>query len=150
MIKLKINGVPCTGNEGDTILDVARANGIEIPTLCHDDRTEHYGACGVCVVEAAHTPKLLRACATLAAEGMEITVHGARADRVRKVALELLMSDHDGDCIGPCRLACPAGTDCQAYVKQVALGDTREAVRIVKEHMPLPASIGHVCPHPCE
>ena len=150
MINLKINGVLCAGNEGDTILDVARANGIEIPTLCHDDRTEHYGACGVCVVEAAHTPKLLRACSTLAAEGMEITVHGARADRVRKVALELMMSDHDGDCLGPCRLACPAGTDCQAYVKQVALGDTREAVRIVKEHLPLPASIGHVCPHPCE
>ncbi|MBR5708174.1 MAG: (2Fe-2S)-binding protein, partial [Oscillospiraceae bacterium] len=87
-IQLKINGVLCQGREGDTILDVARANGIEIPTLCHDDRTEYYGACGVCVVEAAHTPKLLRACSTLAAEGMEITVHGARADKVRKVALE--------------------------------------------------------------
>ena len=60
------------------------------------------------------------------------------------------MSDHDGDCMGPCRLACPAGTNCQAYVKQVALGNTKEAVRIVKERLPLPASIGHVCPHPCE
>ena len=103
MIKLTINGVPCTGENGETILEIARRHAIEIPTLCHDDATEHYGACGVCVVEAEHTPKLLRACSTLAADGMEITVHGARADKVRKVALELLMSDHDGDCLGPCR-----------------------------------------------
>ena len=87
---------------------------------------------------------------TLAADGMVIDTEGARAVQARRVALELLMSDHDGDCQGPCRLACPAGTDCQAYVKQVALGNTREAVRIVKERLPLPASIGHVCPHPCE
>jgi formate dehydrogenase major subunit len=150
MIKLTINGVPCTGEKGETVLEIARRHGIEIPTLCHDDTTEHYGACGVCVVEAEHTPKLLRACSTLAGDGWVINVDGPRAKQARKVALELLMSDHDGDCLGPCRLACPAGTDCQAYVKQVALGDTREAVRIVKEHLPLPASIGHVCPHPCE
>ena len=150
MIKLTINGVPCTGEQGETILEIARRHGIEIPTLCHDDRTAHYGACGVCVVEAEHTPKLLRACSTVAGDGWVVHVDGPRAKQARKIALELLMSDHDGDCLGPCRLACPAGTDCQAYVKQVALGDTREAVRIVKEHLPLPASIGHVCPHPCE
>ncbi|MCR5648124.1 MAG: FAD-dependent oxidoreductase [Oscillospiraceae bacterium] len=150
MIKLTINGVPCTGEQGETILEIARRHGIEIPTLCHDDRTEHYGACGICVVEAEHTPKLLRACSTLAGDGWVVHVDGPRAKQARKIALELLMSDHDGDCLGPCRLACPAGTDCQAYVKQVALGNTREAVRIVKEHLPLPASIGHVCPHPCE
>ena len=150
MIKLTINGVPCTGEQGETILEIARRHGIEIPTLCHDDRTAHYGACGVCVVEAEHTPKLLRSCSTVAGDGWVVHVDGPRAKQARKIALELLMSDHDGDCLGPCRLACPAGTDCQAYVKQVALGDTREAVRIVKEHLPLPASIGHVCPHPCE
>ena len=150
MIKLTINGVPCTGEQGETILEIARRHGIEIPTLCHDDRTAHYGACGVCVVEAEHTPKLLRACSTVAGDGWVVHVDGPRAKQARKIALELLMSDHDGDCLGPCRLACPAGTDCQAYVKQVALGNPREGVRIVKEKLPLPASIGHVCPHPCE
>ena len=81
---------------------------------------------------------------------MVINTEGKRAVQARKIAFELLMSDHDGDCLGPCRLACPAGTDCQSYVKQVALGNTREAVRIVKEKLPMPASIGYVCPHPCE
>lgn len=149
-IKLTINGISCTGEQGETILDVARRYKIDIPTLCHDDSVAHYGACGVCVVEAENSPKLLRACSTLAADGMVIHTEGERAIQARKIALELLMSDHDGDCLGPCRLACPAGTDCQAYVKQVALGNTREAVRIVKERLPLPACIGYVCPHPCE
>ena len=149
-IKLTINGKLCTGVQGETILTIAARNGIEIPTLCHNDTVAHYGACGLCVVECEGSPKLLRSCSTLAADGMVINTEGARCVQARKVALELLMSDHDGDCLGPCRLACPAGTDCQAYVKQVALGNTREAVRIVKEKLPLPASIGHVCPHPCE
>ncbi|MBQ9412205.1 MAG: FAD-dependent oxidoreductase [Oscillospiraceae bacterium] len=149
-IKLTINGVPCAGQTGETILDIAKRNGIDIPTLCHDGSVAHYGACGVCVVEAENSPKLLRACSTLAADGMVINTEGARCVQARRIALELLMSDHDGDCMGPCRLACPAGTDCQGYVKQVALGNTKEAVRIVKERLPLPACIGHVCPHPCE
>ena len=149
-IKLTINGKVCAGSLGQTILDIAKANGIDIPTLCHDDSVAHYGACGLCVVEAEGSPKLLRSCSTLAADGMVINTEGERAVQARKIALELLMSDHDGDCMGPCRLTCPAGTNCQAYVKQVALGNTKEAVRIVKERLPLPASIGYVCPHPCE
>ncbi len=149
-IKLTINGKPCAGQAGQTILEIARENGIDIPTLCHDDSVAHYGACGLCVVEAEGSPKLLRSCSTLAADGMVINTEGERAVQARKIALELLMSDHDGDCMGPCRLTCPAGTNCQAYVKQVALGNTKEAVRIVKERLPLPASIGYVCPHPCE
>ncbi len=149
-IKLNINGIPCTGTSGETILEIAARYGIDIPTLCHDESVRRYGACGICVVEAENTPKLLRACSTLAADGMVINTEGKRCIQARKIALELLMSDHDGDCKGPCRLACPAGTDCQAYVKQVALGNTKEAVRIVKERLPLPASIGYVCPHPCE
>ena len=149
-LHLSINGVPCVCQEGETVLDAARRAGIEIPTLCHDDSVAHYGACGVCVVEAEGNNKLLRACSTRAAEGMVVHTETPRVIQARKIALELLMSDHDGDCMGPCRLHCPGDTDCQAYVKQVALGNTREAVRIVKERLPLPACIGYVCPHPCE
>ena len=149
-IKLIINGKECVGQQGQTILQVAEANGIDIPTLCHNENVKYYGACGVCVVEAKNSPKLMRSCATLAADGMEINTESPRVVQARKVALELLMSDHDGDCRGPCVLNCPAGTDCQLYVKQIAQGDYRGAVKTVKEKFPLPASIGRVCPHPCE
>ena len=149
-IKLMINGVACTGETGETVLQIAERHGIEIPTLCHNEHVRHYGACGLCVVESAASPKLLRACSTLAADGMVLDTESPRVVRARRVALELLMSDHDGDCRGPCMLACPAGTDCQRYVKMIALGLDREAVEIIKETNPLPASIGRVCPHPCE
>ena len=149
-IKIIINGKECVGQEGQTILEIAEANGIFIPTLCHLATVKHYGACGVCVVEGKNLPKLMRACSTQAADGWEIYTESERVQKARKVALELLMSDHDGDCKGPCHLGCPAHTDVQAYVKQIALGNDTKAVEIIKDKIPLPASVGRVCPHPCE
>ena len=149
-IKLIINGKECVGQKGQTILQIAEANGIFIPTLCHLASVKNYGACGVCVVEGENLPKLMRACSTVAADGWVINTESKRVVQARKIALELLMSDHDGDCKGPCHLGCPAHTDVQGYVKQIALGNDKEAVRIIKDKIPLPASVGRVCPHPCE
>ncbi len=149
-IKLTINGKECLGQKGQTILQIAEQSGIDIPTLCHNENVKHYGACGICVVEAANSPKLMRSCSTMAADGMVINTETPRVIQARKIALELLMSDHDGDCRGPCMLNCPAGTDCQLYVKKIAQGDYHGAVETIKEKLPLPASIGRVCPHPCE
>lgn len=149
-IRVNIDGYEIEAQEGATILQIARENGIEIPTLCHDARVEAYGACGLCVVEVEGSPKLARACATKAADGMVIHTQGERAKQARKVALELLLSDHEGDCKAPCSLNCPAGTDCQGYVGLIANGQYREAVKLIKEKVPLPASIGRICPHPCE
>ena len=149
-IKITINGKVCVGEKGQTILDIAAANGITIPTLCHHYNVKRYGACGICVVEGENMPKLMRACSTVANDGMVLFTESERVKKVRKIALELLMSDHEGDCKGPCTLNCPAGTDCQGYVKAIAEGNDREAVKIIKDKVPLPASIGRVCPHPCE
>ena len=149
-INITINGVSLKGKQGDTILKIATDNGIYIPTLCHHESVKKYGACGLCVVEAENSPKLMRACATVAADGMVIHTDSPRIKQARKVSMELLMSDHEGDCVGPCSLNCPAGTDCQGYVKQIALGNDLEAVKIIKQKLPFPSSIGRVCPHPCE
>ena len=149
-IKIIIDGIECKAQSGETILEIARANGIYIPTLCHDESVAKYGACGLCLVEGEGLPKLMRACSTIPADGWILHTDSDRVLRARKVALELLMSDHDGDCKGPCSLNCPAGTDCMAYVNEIAKGNYHDAVRIIKEKFPFPASIGHVCPHPCE
>ncbi len=150
MIKVTINGKELVAEKGTTILQIAEANGIEIPTLCYVAEVKAYGACGLCTVEVEGIPKLLRACSTVASDGMVINTDTPRVRQSRKIALELLMSDHTGDCKGPCSLNCPAGTDCQGYVKLIAEGKYKEAVALVKERVPLPASIGRVCPHPCE
>ncbi len=149
-IKITINGIEMTGKKGDTILNIPAANGIEIPNLCYNSNLKLYGACGLCLVEAEGVPKLLRACSTVATDGMVINTEGDRAKNARNIALELIMSDHEGDCKGPCSLNCPARTDVQGYLKAIAQGNDKEAVRIIKEKIPIPASIGRVCPHPCE
>ena len=150
MINLTINGKQITAPEGATILEAARANGIDIPTLCYDKAVEVYGACGLCVVEAEGIPKLLRSCSAKVMEGMVIHTESDRIVQSRKIAMELLMSAHDGDCVAPCQLNCPAHTDCQGYVGLIANGEYDAAIKLIKNKIPLPASIGRVCPHPCE
>lgn len=149
-IRININGREIETSPGKNILQAALESGIEIPHLCYDERIKPYGACGLCVVQVEGSPKLMRACATLVSDGMVVTTDTERTISARKTALKLLVSDHRGDCRPPCVIACPAHTDCQGYVGLVANGQYEEAVKLVKEKLPLPASIGRVCPHPCE
>jgi formate dehydrogenase major subunit len=150
IIHLNIDGHEVQVYSGQTVLEAARQAGIEIPTLCHDKRVEAYGACGICVVEREGSAKLLRACSTMAEDGMVIFTDTDWVKETRRTVLELLLSDHRGDCRPPCVLACPARTDCQGYVGLIANGEYGEALRLIMEKIPLPGSIGRVCPHPCE
>ncbi|HWQ40507.1 MAG TPA: FAD-dependent oxidoreductase, partial [Desulfosporosinus sp.] len=150
MIRVNINSRELTAQAGETILTIALANGIEIPNLCYDKRMKIYGGCGVCVVEIDGSPKLQRACSTLAVDGMIIKTDTERTISARTVAFELLASDHRGDCRPPCVNGCPAHTDCQGYVGLIANGQYEEAIKLTKDILALPASIGRICPHPCE
>ena len=149
-ITLTVDGKSVRIEKGSTLLEAARKAGTDIPTLCHDERVKPYGACGMCVVECKGSPKLMRSCAIEAADGMEIITESDRINRARRFSLEMLLSDHTGDCKAPCSLACPAGTDCQGYVGLIANGENAQALSVIKGKIPLPASIGRVCPHPCE
>lgn len=148
--RMNIDGKEVFGLPGQMILEVARENDIFIPTLCFDERTTIYGACGLCVVEVEGNPKLCKACATTVSDGMVVMTNTDRVVESRKTNLELLISNHNGDCKAPCSLNCPAGTDCQGYVGLIANGEFEAAQELIKDKIPLPASIGRVCPHPCE
>ena len=148
--RLNINGKEVTGVAGQTILEVAKENDIYIPTLCYDERTKIYGSCGLCMCEVEGNPKLCKACATEIAPNMVVRTNTERVIESRKTNLELLLSNHVGDCRPPCVLACPAQTDCQGYVGLIANGEFEKALELVKERIPLPAALGRVCPHPCE
>ncbi|AFA48916.1 molybdopterin-dependent oxidoreductase [Acetobacterium woodii] len=147
---INIDGKEVTGYPGQTILAVARENKIDIPTLCYDERLEIYGSCGLCVVEVQGIPKILKACATEITPNMIVNTRTPRVIESRKTNLELLLSKHIGDCVAPCKRACPGTTDCQGYVGLIANGEFEEALKLIKEQLPLPGAIGRVCPHPCE
>ena len=149
-IEFKINGKTVFGKSGDSILKIAAENGIEIPNLCYAEKLKPFGACGICLVEIEGREKLVRACSAKAENGISVLTDSERVRKARKIALELIMSDHEGDCVGPCSLNCPAHTDVQGYLKQIAKGNYSAAVEIIKEKIPVPASIGRICPHPCE
>ncbi|MDR1409449.1 MAG: FAD-dependent oxidoreductase [Oscillospiraceae bacterium] len=149
-LHLTVNGSAVSVPVGSTVLSAAEAVGVAIPTLCNDPLVQATGACGLCAVERAGSPKLLRACCTPAEDGMDILTESARVQDARRFILRLLLSVHSGDCVAPCQTACPAHTDCQGYVGLIANGETREAAALIRERIPLPASIGRVCPHPCE
>ncbi|MBM4032707.1 MAG: FAD-dependent oxidoreductase [Planctomycetes bacterium] len=150
MPKLLIDNRPVEVPPGATVLEAARALGLEIPTLCHLDGLEHSTSCFVCVVKLKGKQGLVPSCATIATEGMEVESETEEVRDARKMALELLLSDHLGDCIGPCQAVCPAHMNIPLMIRQIAAGRLREAVATVKDHIPLAAVLGRICPAPCE
>jgi len=95
---LTIDGKDVGARADETILDVARENGIWIPTLCELKGLSTVGACRLCIVEVKGTNKLLPACATRVAEGMEVTAHSDRLAEYRKMILELLFAEGNHIC----------------------------------------------------
>lgn len=95
---LKIDGMDVSGTEDQTILEVARENDIEIPTLCTLEGLSTIGACRVCLVELAGTDKLVPACVTLIDEGMEVTTTSERLVDYRRKVVELLFAERNHIC----------------------------------------------------
>lgn len=149
-IRVNIDGREILTYRGHTILEVAALNGIDIPTLCRDEKIQNYGSCGICVVEVEGNPRMVRSCSTEISEGMVIRTQSDRIRESRKTTLELLLSDHTGDCKAPCTHGCPGHVDVQGYVGLIANKQYGEALKLIKKELPLPASIGRVCPHPCQ
>jgi len=149
-LNIFIDGKKVSGLKNETILELANKHGIEIPTLCSDPRLEPYSSCYVCVVEVESMKNLQPACSTLLTEGMVLNTNSEKVRTARKAALDLLLSNHYADCLGPCVQTCPAGVDVQGYISMIEKGKYSDAVAIIKETNPLPAICGRVCVRPCE
>ncbi len=108
-ISLTINGLEVQAQQGMTILEAAQGSGIYIPTLCHCPGLTPEGACRVCLVKIEKKRKLHPACRTPVEPGMVVITDDEEIERVRRVTLELFLSDHDFNCLlcvksGSCRL----------------------------------------------
>lgn len=149
-IEFILDGRPVTAEAGETILNVARRNGIEIPTLCGESRITKNTSCFVCVVRDHKTGRYLPSCSAMPTPGQEIDVTTPEVLEMRRTALNLLLSEHRGDCEAPCTVACPAHAAVEEYVRAGRKGDFLGSLKIIKERIPLPMSIGRVCPRFCE
>lgn len=149
-IKINIDGQDVTTDSNRTILEVARSQGIDIPTLCHDPRLKPFTSCFVCVVEVEGARGFVPSCATKVTDNMVIRTGTPAVMEARKTALELIVSNHYADCLGPCKVTCPANVDVQGYIALLAMGKYREAVGLIKETNPFPSVCGRVCTRPCE
>lgn len=108
MINLKINNIPVTVEEGTTILEAARQAGVKIPTLCYMKDINAIGACRICVVEVKGARSFAAACVYPVTEGMEVFTDTPRIRQSRKTTLELILSDHNKDC-----LSCDRNLHCE-------------------------------------
>jgi formate dehydrogenase major subunit len=149
MIKITLDNREITAKEGQTILEVCKENGIDIPTLCHDEQLEPAGVCWVCVVDVQNFG-LVTSCDTRVSDGMVIETGNEKVISARKKALELMLKNHYGDCVAPCQLECPAGQDVQGYNVLITRGLYKEAYQLIMETNPFPSVCGRVCIRPCE
>jgi len=147
---LKIDHREVEADSGSVLIDVIRGEGIRVPSMCYLQEMEHFTSCMVCVVKDRRSGKIIPSCSLKVEEGMDIISMDEEVREARKMALELLLSEHVGDCEAPCQVACPAHMDIPLMNRLLADGKFREALQVVKKDIALPAVLGRICPAPCE
>ena len=149
-ITVTIDNKEIQADKDKTILQIALDNGIKIPTLCYNEKISRTTSCFVCVVKNVKTGKFVPSCSAVPCDGMVIESSSDEVKDMRRTALNLLLSEHAGDCEAPCTLACPAHAAVEEYVRAGREGDFLKALQLIKERVPLPISIGRICPRFCE
>ncbi len=150
MIKLTIDNHSIEVPAGTSVWQAALSAGIEIPTMCFLEGTEHFTSCMICLVKDAKNGRFFASCSTPVSEGQVLITNDEETIESRKAALELLLSEHVGDCEAPCQLVCPAHMNIPLMNRLIAKGDFAKALEVVKRDIALPSILGRICPAPCE
>jgi bidirectional [NiFe] hydrogenase diaphorase subunit len=114
---LTINEQLISAHEEQTILEAAQDSGIHIPTLCHLEGVTDVGACRLCLVEVTGTQKLLPACVTKVAEGMEVCTNSKRLQQYRRMIIEMLFAEGNHICS-----VCVANGNCELQDLAIEMG----------------------------
>jgi formate dehydrogenase alpha subunit len=117
MLKLSIDGKEITGRPDQTIYEVAKENGIYIPTLCYHPRLSLLKSCRICLVDVEGAEMPMASCATPVLEGMVVHTRTERVEKMRHEALKLLLVNHPLDCP-----VCDAGGECQLQNRTYEFG----------------------------
>jgi len=145
---ITIDGRPVDVQPGESVLAAARKLAIDIPTLCYLEKCGPLNSCQVCLVKS--NGRLVPSCGTKAAPGMVIESETEEVHEARRTALELLFSDHVGDCLSPCQRLCPLGLNIPVMLRHIEAGRLSDATGLVRNTLPLAGVLGRLCHHPCE
>lgn len=151
-VAITIDGQQVELADGQTILDGARKLGIDIPTLCFLERTGPMTSCLVCIVKLKHNGRtsVVPSCGMKVQAGMVIESETEEMRQMRRTALELLLSDHVGDCFAPCQRICPLKLEIPEMLRHVSESRLPDAMALVRDTMPLASVTGRLCNRPCE
>jgi NADPH-dependent glutamate synthase beta subunit-like oxidoreductase len=150
MVHIKINGLDIEVTEETPVLKAAEKAGVKVPALCYNEELGHFTSCMLCLVKDAANGRLFPSCSVKCTEGMSVITDDEEICEARQTGLELLLSEHVGDCEGPCQVACPAHMDIPQMNRLIAAGKFEAALKLVKKDIALPAILGRICPAPCE
>ena len=146
---ISIDNTEVEVSPGQSVLAAARSIGVDIPTLCYLEKCGPLNSCLVCLVKI--NGKLVPSCGTRVEPGMVVQSETQEVHEARRTALELLFSDHVGDCLSPCHRLCPSGTEHPGDVAADPVR-TRSMTRFspCARRIPLGGVLGRLCHHPCE
>jgi len=143
MINCKVNGIPVQVAEGATILEASKKANVKIPTLCYNPDLAPWAACGICVAKIEGSNKMLRACCTPVAEGMNIITHDPDIVETRKTVIEMILSTHPDDC-----LACPRNQNCELQTLAQEFGIREQAFPKMLHDLPIDDTTGSIVLNP--
>ncbi len=134
-VTLTMDGELISARQGQTILEVARDHGIEIPTLCHLDGLEAMGGCRLCLVELQGSPRPVPACLTEVGEGMQVTTSNDKLLEYRRMLVELLLAERTHTCA-----VCVQNGNCELQTLAARLGIDHVRFDYLHQQLPMDAS----------
>ena len=149
-ISIAIDNQTVELNPNQTVLDGAKKLGISIPTMCYHHESKYFTSCMMCLVMDKKTGKPLPSCSVQAQPGMDIDTHSEEVFRARRDTLDLLLSEHVGDCEAPCQRICPGHMNIPLMIRHFQQDKFAAAIQTVRAEIPFPATICRLCPAPCE
>lgn len=149
-MNIYINDKAVEAHEGEPLISVLRREGYYVPSLCFAEGAEHQASCMVCMVKNLATGQMIPSCSTFPVEGMRIETDTDEVLALRKMSLELLLSDHRADCEAPCTIVCPHKLDPAQIILYYDRGQRAEARSLIAKQCDVNNIPCMDCKAPCE
>ncbi|HIG28894.1 MAG TPA: FAD-dependent oxidoreductase, partial [Verrucomicrobiales bacterium] len=149
-MKLTIDNHELETDEPLTIFQAAEKVGIKVPVMCYKEGYDYFTSCMICMVKDQKTGMTHPACSAKIADGMQIETNCDEIQEHRKFTLELLLSEHVGDCEAPCQRLCAVHSEVPRMIREIKDNQMEDAIATIRKDMAIPSILERFCNAPCE